>query len=73
MCNNCSHQWSWRSGFLKGKLGMDGKDSKRNNEPRLSSLIKVQCLIIKSEFKGGKPIPHFARISSGRQAQLLSM
>jgi hypothetical protein len=57
----------------KGKLEIDGKDSGRNNEPRLSSLIKAQCLILKSEFKGGKPIPHFARISSGREAQLLSM
>jgi hypothetical protein len=29
-------------GFLEGKLGMDGKDSKRNKDPKQSSLIKVQ-------------------------------
>ena len=27
----------------EGKLGMDGKDGERNNEPRQSSLIKAQC------------------------------
>jgi|UPI0000485880 hypothetical protein len=32
----------WVPGFLTGKLGMDGKDSERNNEPRQSSLIKAQ-------------------------------
>jgi hypothetical protein len=28
--------------FLKRKLGMDGKDVERINEPRQSSLIKAQ-------------------------------
>jgi hypothetical protein len=63
------------TGFLKGKLGMGGKDSKRNNEPRQSSLIKAQCLLFESELKKGGPIPRYARISwligitSGEQAQ----
>ena len=29
------------TGFLKGKLGMDGNDDERNYEPRQSSLIKA--------------------------------
>ena len=32
---------------------MDRKDGERNNEPRQSSLIKAQSLIVGSEFKGG--------------------
>lgn len=61
------------TGFLKGKLGMDGKSDERNNEPRQSSLIKAQCLILRSEiYRGAKAIPHFARTLSGRQAQLLN-
>jgi hypothetical protein len=27
--HKCSHQWPWVPGFLKGKLGMDGKDSEK--------------------------------------------
>jgi hypothetical protein len=55
---------------------MEGKDEERNKEPRQSSLIKAQSLILESEFlKGGgvthSPL-HQVRISSGRQAQLLS-
>jgi hypothetical protein len=38
----CSHQQPRVPGFLKGKLGMDGKDGKRNNKPRQRSLIKAQ-------------------------------
>ena len=34
------------------------------NETKTKFLIKAQCLILKSEFKEGKPIPGFARISS---------
>jgi hypothetical protein len=30
------------TGFLKGKLGVDGKDGERNNEPRQGTLIKAQ-------------------------------
>jgi hypothetical protein len=45
----CSHQQSRVTGFLKGKLKMDGKDGERNNEPRQSSLIKAQYLILNSE------------------------
>ncbi|XP_021036607.2 40S ribosomal protein S17-like [Mus caroli] len=30
------------TGFLKGKLGLDGKVSERSNEPRQSSLIEAQ-------------------------------
>jgi hypothetical protein len=32
--NLCSHQRPQVPGFLKGKLGMDEKDGKTNNEPR---------------------------------------
>jgi hypothetical protein len=52
-----SHQWSWVPGFLKGKLGIDGKNGERDNEPRQSSLIKAQSLILGSEFKGGTRPP----------------
>lgn len=69
----CSRQRPWVTEFLKGKLGMDGKSDERNNEPRQSSLIKAQCLILRSEiYRGAKAIPHFARTLSGRQAQLLN-
>ena len=44
----CSCQGPWFPGFLKGKLGMDGKDGERNNKPRQSSLIKAQSLIVGS-------------------------
>jgi hypothetical protein len=39
-----SYQWPWITEFLKGKLGMHGKDRERNNEPRQSSLIKIHFL-----------------------------
>jgi hypothetical protein len=42
---NYTQQQPGVSGFLKGKQGMDGKDSKRNNEPRQSSLIKAYSLM----------------------------
>jgi hypothetical protein len=42
----CSHQWPWVTGFLRGKMGLDGKGGRRNNEPRQSSLIKAQCLLM---------------------------
>ena len=44
--NVCSYQQPWVTGFLKGKLGLDWKGSERNNEPRQSSLIKAQCLLM---------------------------
>jgi hypothetical protein len=50
---HCRCQRPRVTGFLKGKLGMDGKDSERNNEPRQSSLIKVQILMYDTEHKGG--------------------
>jgi hypothetical protein len=62
----CSHQQSRVTGFLKGKLGTDAKDSERNNEPKQSSLIKAQLQFLSLNFS------HLARISSGKQAQLLS-
>ena len=58
--------------YLEEELGMDGKDKPERNETKTKFLIKAQCLILKSEFKEREPIPHFARISSGKQAQLLS-
>jgi hypothetical protein len=45
---------------------MDGQDERERNETKIELVIKAQCLILKSEFKDGKPIPHFARISSGQ-------
>ena len=33
------------TGFLKGKLGMDGKDAERNNEPRQGFLIKANVYL----------------------------
>ena len=45
----CSRQRLWVIGFLKGKLGLDRKGGERNNKPRQSSLIKAQCLILRSE------------------------
>jgi hypothetical protein len=45
----CSCQQPRVTGFQKGKLGMDGEDGKRNNEPRQNSLIKAQCLFLRSE------------------------
>jgi hypothetical protein len=46
MCS-CSHQQPWiTTGFLKGKLGLDGKGGKRNKEPRQGSLTKAQCLLM---------------------------
>jgi hypothetical protein len=38
----CSCQWPQVIGFLKGKLGIKGKDGERNKDPRQSSLIKAQ-------------------------------
>jgi hypothetical protein len=67
-----SYQWPWRTGYLEGELGMDRKDRQERNETKTKFLIKAQCLILKSEFKGGNPSPHFARISWGKQAQPLS-
>jgi hypothetical protein len=46
----CSCRQPQVTGFLKGKLGIDGKDSKKNNEPRQSSLIKARILMYSSEF-----------------------
>jgi hypothetical protein len=54
----CSHQWPWVTGFLKGKLWMDGKDGKRNNEPRQSSLIKAQILMYSSQYICENPRTH---------------
>jgi hypothetical protein len=34
---------------------MDGKDGQERNETKTKFLIKAQCLILKSEFKKGKP------------------
>ena len=42
----CSSQWPWVIWLLKGKMGLDGKGGERNSEPRQSSLIKAQCLLI---------------------------
>jgi hypothetical protein len=47
---------------------MDGKDGRERNETKTKFLIKAQCLILKSDFIEGKPIPHFARISSGKSS-----
>jgi hypothetical protein len=44
--DTCKHHHPMVTGFLKGKLGLDGKSSERNNKPRQSSLIKVQCLLM---------------------------
>jgi hypothetical protein len=35
---------------------MDGKDGQERDETKTEFLINAQCLILKSEFKGGKPI-----------------
>ena len=43
--------------YLEGELGMDGKDKGERNETKTKFLIKAQCLILKSEFKGGNPSP----------------
>jgi hypothetical protein len=45
---SCGCQWPQVTGFLKGKLGVDGKDGERNKELRQSSLIKAQSLIVGS-------------------------
>jgi hypothetical protein len=44
--NYCSHQQPRVTGFRKGKMGLDGKDGERNNEPRQSSLTKAQSLLM---------------------------
>ena len=56
--NECSCQWPQVTGFLKGKLGMDGKDSERNNEPRQSSLIKAQILMCSFQYVTENPRTH---------------
>lgn len=75
----CSRQRPRRSGYLKGELGMDGKDGQKRNETKTEFLIKAQCLILKSEFKGmrwGGTHPHFTRIrktsSAAQQVVLLA-
>ena len=56
--NLCCHQQPRVTGFLKGKLGMDGKDSKRNNKPRQSSLIKAQSLMYGTGYIWENPKSH---------------
>ena len=43
--------------YLEGELGMDGKDRRETNQTKIKFLIKAQCLILKSEFKGGNLFP----------------
>ena len=43
--------------YLEEELGMDGKDKPERNETKTKFLNKAQCLILKSEFKGGNPSP----------------
>ena len=59
----CSCQWPWRTGFLKGKLGLYGMDGERRMRPRQVS-DQGPVFTFDSELeKGRKPIPHYARIS----------
>ena len=54
----CSQKQTQVTGFLKGKLGIDGNDSKRNNKPRQSSLIKAQSLMYGTGYIWENPKSH---------------
>ena len=52
----CSGQRLWRTGYLKGKLGLYGMDGERRMRPR-QFLTKTQCLPFESELKKGGTHP----------------